>query len=80
MNIFRVPKLLMTIDSRDSRDSASKNFSFLSKKVNELFVDRNANVVTLQYHLKMVLQCGLRLSKTRTSSVLHSLLHRICHQ
>ena len=24
MNIFRVPKLLMTIDSRDSRDSASK--------------------------------------------------------
>lgn len=29
MNIFRVPKLLMTIDSRDSRDSASKkNFIF----------------------------------------------------
>ena len=29
MNIFRVPKLLMTIDSRDSRDSASKkNFFF----------------------------------------------------
>ena len=26
MNIFRVPKLLMTIDSRDSRDSASKKF------------------------------------------------------
>ena len=48
MNIFRVPKLLMTIDSRDSRDSASKNFfHFLSKKVNELFVDRNANFVTL---------------------------------
>ena len=27
MNIFRVPKLLMTIDSRDSRDSASKKKS-----------------------------------------------------
>ena len=39
----------MTIDSRDSRDSASKKkFHYLSKKVNDLFVDRNANVVTLQ--------------------------------
>jgi len=47
MNIFRVPKLLMTIDSRDSRDSARKKILFLSKKVNELFVDRNVNVVTL---------------------------------
>lgn len=47
MNIFRVPKLLMTIDSRDSRDSASKKNPILSKKVNELFVDRNANFVPL---------------------------------
>ena len=37
----------MTIDSRDSRDSASKKNSILFKKVNELFVDRNVNVVTL---------------------------------
>ena len=47
MNIFRVPKLLMTIDSRDSLDSARKKIPFLSKKVNELFVDRNVNVVSL---------------------------------
>ena len=34
MNIFRVPKLLMTIDSRDSRDSAQNNFfHFYVKKL-----------------------------------------------
>jgi len=47
MSIFSCSKLLMTIDSRDSRDSASKKNSILCKKVNELFVDRNVNVVTL---------------------------------
>ena len=47
MNIFSCSKLLMTIDSRDSLDSARKKISFLSKKVNELFVDRNVNVVSL---------------------------------
>ena len=37
----------MTIDSRDSLDSARKKKSILSKKVNDLFVDRNVNVVSL---------------------------------
>jgi len=32
MNIFSCSKLLMTIDSRDSRDSALKKFSFYLKK------------------------------------------------
>ncbi len=48
MSFFSCSKLLMTIDSRDSRDSALKKlFHFLSKKVNDLFVDRNVNVVSL---------------------------------
>ena len=43
MSLFRVSKLLMTIDSRDSASIVS----ILCKKVNEWFVDRNANVVSL---------------------------------
>ena len=53
----------MTIDSRDSRDSASKNFPILSKKVKELFVDRNVNVVSLPSKSEFNGEVWLRLGK-----------------
>ncbi len=43
-----------------------------SKKVGDLFEDRNTNVVTLPSHLRCNGECGLRLSIARASSALRS--------
>ena len=56
-----------------------KKFSILSKKVNDLFVDRPNFFVTLHYHLRWYCNVGFG-SANSNKFGLHSLLHHICHR
>jgi hypothetical protein len=61
----------------DYLDCPEKKNSILSKKVNELFVDRNVNVVSLPLNSNSTAKSGGASAKNKLSALD---LHRLCHQ